>query len=352
MDESTSGGGYAGSTGSAGALKPAPREKKHKPSIPTELLPRCLYLEITDKCNMNCPMCITRAYRQPRPDPLLSRSEIRELLLDPVSAWGGQHFVVSGGEPMLSPILEDVLHDAVARDFNITFATNILDESLHKFNDVLKIIDDTRHGFQFSFDSIDQLEMNHIRGKDVHADIMANIRKIADLRDRHGYGARLFAQIVLQELNVGSVFKTIDFLLKEIEVDVCIVQPEVKYSRVTLRTLKKQRPIEYSREFRARLLDTARQLFTLASSDKRIKVEGGSYANWEKFLTNPLKIEGPCNSRNMVMVGPYGDLRGCLFSPVIGNIRKAGLLDYLQSRPYQEFLKLAKVCKICINGCA
>jgi MoaA/NifB/PqqE/SkfB family radical SAM enzyme len=347
MVESRHGGGSAGS---AGAVKPAPRD--HKPTVPAELLPRCLYLEITDKCNMNCPMCITRAYREPRPDPLLSRSEIRELLLDPISAWGGQHFVVSGGEPMLSPILEDVLRDAAARDLNITFATNILDESLHKFNDVLKIIDDPRHGFQFSFDSVEQLEMNHIRGKDVHADVMKNVRKIAQIKDRHGYRTKLFAQIVLQELNIGSVFKTIDFLLKEIEVDVCIVQPEVKYSNVTIRTLKKQRPLEYSPEFRARLLDTARQLFTLAASDKRIKVEGESYTNWEEFLTNPVKIEGPCNSRNMIMVGPYGDLRGCLFSPVIGNIRKAGLLDYLQSRPYQEFLKLAKVCRICINGCA
>jgi molybdenum cofactor biosynthesis enzyme MoaA len=344
------GTGSTGPAGSAGAVKPAPCEDK--PTIPIELFPRCLYLEITDKCNMNCPMCITRAYRQPRPDPLLSRLEIRKLLLDPVSAWGGRHFVISGGEPMLSPILEDVLRDAAARDLDITFATNILDESLHRFNDVLRIIDDPRHGFQFSFDSIDQLEMNHIRGKDVHTDVMANVRKIADLRGRHGYRARLFAQIVLQELNAGSVLKTIDFLLEEIEVDVCIVQPEVKYSNVTLRTLKKQRPIEYSPESRSRLLDTARRLFTLASSDKRIKVEGGSYANWEKFLTNPLEIEGPCNSRNMIMVGPYGDLRGCLFSPVIGNIRKAGLLDYLQSRQYREFLNLARVCKICINGCA
>jgi MoaA/NifB/PqqE/SkfB family radical SAM enzyme len=344
------GTGTKASICSAGAAVHARSEAS--PPIPIESLPRCLYLEITDKCNMNCPMCITRAYRQPRTDPLLSRREIREMLLDPVSAWGGRHFVVSGGEPMLSPILEDVLHDAVGRDLDITFATNILDEPLHKFDDVLRVIDDPRHGFQFSFDSVDPLEMNHIRGKDVHASVVANARKIADLRDRYGYRARLFAQIVLQELNVGSVFKTIEFLLKEIGVDVCIVQPEVKYSDVTVETLKRQRPIEYSPESRSNLLDTVRRLFALASSDKRIRVEGGSSANWEKFLTAPLTIEGPCNSRNMVMVGPYGDLRGCLFSPIIGNIREAGLLDYLQSPEYRESLDLARVCKICINGCA
>ena len=172
------------------------------------------------------------------------------------------------------------------------------------------------------------------------------------LRDEHGYRTRLFAQIVLQELNIGSIFQTIEFLLEEIGVDVCIVQPEVKYAAVTLKNLKKQRPLEYSPEFRARMLDTARQLFTLSSSDSRIKVEGGAYTNWEKFLTSPLRIPGPCNSRNMIMVGPYGDLRGCLFSPVVANVRETGLIEYLQSRSYLEFLKLAKVCRICINGCA
>jgi molybdenum cofactor biosynthesis enzyme MoaA len=347
MVESMQGGGSAGS---AGAVQHALRE--FGSTTPTQLLPRCIYLEITDKCNMDCPMCMSRAYREHRSEPLLSRSEIRELLLEPVRNWGGQEFVVSGGEPMLSPILEDVLRDAASRGFSITLSTNILDESLHKFDDILKSIDDSRHRFQFSFDSVDQLEMNHIRGRDVHACVETNARKIARLRDQHGYSTRLFAQIVLQELNIGSIFKTIDFLLEKIGVDACIIQPEVKYSGVTLKTLKKQRPLEYSPEFRSRLLDTARQLFTLASSDSRIRIEGGSYANWERFLTHPLKAEGPCNSRNMVMAGSYGDLRGCLFSPVLANLRETGLMEYLQSRRYKEFLSLARVCKICINGYA
>lgn len=335
---------------STGVARPAPSSQGS--AATSALLPRCLYLEITDRCNMNCPMCITRAYRSHGSEPLLSRAEVRELLLDPVSAWGGEHFVVSGGEPMLSPILEDVLRDAVARGFSITLASNILDESLHKFDEILEIIDDSRHGFQLSFDSVEQIEMDHIRGKAVYEKVVSNAHKIARLRDTHGYRTRLFAQIVLQELNVGSVLRTIDFLLERIGVDVCIVQPEVNYGRVTLRTLRKQKPLEYSAEFRTSLLGTVGRLFEMASKDARIQVEGGSLANWEKFLTDPRKIEGPCNSRNMIMVGPYGDLRGCLFSPVLGSIRKMDLMQYLRSRPYWEFLKLAKVCKICINGCA
>jgi MoaA/NifB/PqqE/SkfB family radical SAM enzyme len=337
-------------TSSTGIARPAPSSRGS--TATSTLLPRCLYLEITDRCNMNCPMCITRAYRAHRSGPLLGRAEIRELLLDPVSAWGGEHFVVSGGEPMLSPILKDVLRDAVDRDFNITFASNILDESLHKFDDILRIMDDSRHGFQFSFDSVAQIEMDHIRGKAVYERVVSNAQKIARLRDRHGYRTRLFAQIVLQELNVDSVFRTIDFLLENVGVDVCIVQPEVKYSNVTLRNLRNQKPLECSAEFRTKLLDTVSHLFAMASDDPRIKVEGESLANWEKFMTKPYKIEGPCNSRNMVMVGPYGDLRGCLFSPVLGNIRSVDLIKYLQSRSYWNFLKLARVCKICINGCA
>lgn len=315
-------------------------------------MPTCLYLEITDKCNMACPMCVTRKYRDKSNGSLLSREEIRDRLLRPLEALGGQHFVVSGGEPMLSPILLEVLSDAVASGYVVTLASNILSESLHRFGDIFMLLNDAKHGFQFSFDSIAEGEMNAIRGKDVYGQVIENVARIATLRKRHNYKTRLFAQIVLQEHNVGSVFETIEFLMKEVGVDGCEIQPEVSYSDVTLTNYRTQKPAAYSEEIKTQLLSVARRLFAMASSDKRLRVQGQAYANWEKFYTSPAEIEGPCKSRNMLMVGAYGDFRGCLFSPITGNIREMSLTAYLESEPYKDFLKLARVCKICINGCA
>jgi molybdenum cofactor biosynthesis enzyme MoaA len=297
-------------------------------------------------------MCITRAYRGLSDEPVLSLEEVVGKLLRPFSSIGGKHLVISGGEPMLSPILLDVLREAAALGLNITFASNILGETLHTFQDIFAAIDDARHGFQFSFDSVASDEMNLIRGKDVYAKVLTSIYKIKRLRKQHGYRTRLFAQIVLQEANLTSVFDTVRFLLDEVGVDGCEIQPRIDYANVTLETYRSQAFPSYSKDVRAGFLAAARQLTAMAASDRRLIVEGRTYENWEIFLRNPLDLKGPCNSRNMVLVGAYGHFRGCLFSPTVGSIRDMSLPDYLQSEPRQRFLRLAEVCKICLNGCA
>jgi molybdenum cofactor biosynthesis enzyme MoaA len=314
--------------------------------------PRCLYLEITDQCNMNCPMCITRDYRGGRPENRLTRDEIWDHLLRPFRTLGGRHFVVSGGEPMLSPILTEVLSDAAALGYDVTFASNILSERLNSFDDILMILDDPRHGFQFSFDSVCEHDMNTIRGKNVYCQVLSNLSKISSLTHRHSYRTRLFAQVVLQEQNLDSVLETVSFLIDDVGVDGCSVQPRVDYSRVTLSNLHLQDFPILDDGRRHRFLEAIRHLFERASTDNRLIVEGRSYEDWERFYTNPLEIAGPCNSRNMLMVGPYGDFRGCLFSPNIANVRDLPLREYLESDPYQDFLTLTRVCRICINGCS
>jgi molybdenum cofactor biosynthesis enzyme MoaA len=300
---------------------------------------------------MNCPMCITRAYRGQCDELLLSLEEIVEGLLKPFRQLGGNHFVVSGGEPLLSPILLEVLSEANALGLNITFASNILDESHYRFQDVLATIDDSRHGFQFSCDSVVRKEMNTIRGKDVYDQVLESVRKLTLLRKEHRYRTRLFAQMVLQEDNLASVFETVRFLLDTVGVDGCEIQPRIQYRNVTLGNYRSQVFPSYSEEVMTRFLTTARQLTTMAALDKRLIVEGRTYENWERFLRNPLELQGPCNSRNMILVGAYGHFRGCLFSPTAGNIREMSLNQYLGSGPRKQFLKLADVCKICINGC-
>jgi MoaA/NifB/PqqE/SkfB family radical SAM enzyme len=328
----------------AGATPSNPTMTKH--------VPTCLYLEITDMCNMSCPMCVTRKYRELRNGCPLTREEIRDRLLAPLKALGGKHFVVSGGEPMLSPVLKDVLSDAVSLDYDVTLASNILDESVHTFHDIFTILNDARHGFQFSFDSIRKEEMNVMRGGDVYERVVDNVRKISRLRKQHAYGTRLFAQAVLQERNVSSLLETIEFLLSDVGVDGCEIQPELGYSDVTIRNYRTQKPLCRDSELRSKFLTVAKQLFTMAASDNRLLVRGESYANWERFYRAPAEIPAPCHSRNMVMVGPYGDFRGCLFSPAAGNVRDTTLGEYLESRPREAALELAAVCRICINGCS
>jgi sulfatase maturation enzyme AslB (radical SAM superfamily) len=253
---------------------------------------------------------------------------------------------------MLSPILTEVLSDAVVLGYDVTFASNILSESLHSFEDILMILDSPRHGFQFSFDSVDEHEMNTIRGRSVYCQVLGNLSKISSLKNRHGYRTKLFAQIVLQERNIDSVLETVDFLIEDVGVDGCSVQPMVNYSGVTLRNLHLQTSPIPKGKTRDAYLRVVGYLFERASEDRRLTVEGRSYEDWERFYTNPLKIDGPCNSRNMVMVGAYGDFRGCLFSPNLANVRQVPLNGYLESESYQDFLTLTKVCRICINGCS
>ncbi len=321
-----------------------------------DVRPSVLYLEITARCNMSCPMCISvsksaKEYRNSQ-GPEMSRRDVKEKLLIPCRDLGMTALVVSGGEPTLCDHLVGTLEDALDLDYNVYLATNLLLRNERLFSSILELLDDPRHSIQVSFDSVYSQEMNSIRGANVYDRVLANCRALSQLRQDLGSKTVLIGATILQSQNIDSVAETLEFIVSELKFDYAVTQPRSDYSRVTLQNFRKQAFPAYSEEMKSKLVAKVLELSNLTIKDPRIIMLDRSVENWNRFFLDPLSIKGPCGSTQYVFADAYGNLRGCLYSEVLNNLSKVSVAGHLDSQSYRDFMKLAQLCKICIHGCS
>ncbi len=311
--------------------------------------PRGIYLEITDRCNLLCPMCITRNHRTPeKTAPRLTEEEILEKILIPGRELGLGNLVISGGEPLLSSSLLGTVRNAVGLGYNIYLATNLHQPSMERLGSVLELLNDSRHTIQISFDSVVPEEMAIIRGKDVHEELLKNCRELLALRDATNSGVGISGCIVLQESNLDSVINTVFFLLHRLRFHKIYIQPRHDYSSVTLENYRRQLFPRYEKPAFERLIDTSTTLFKMAEKDPRIRPSCRNLRDWIGFYTDPGRCTRRCESSKFVYINAYGNYRGCLFGNVSGTVRETGLGDYFASAGYQKHRKLQEVCSICV----
>jgi len=318
------------------------------PALPE---PQALYLEITDRCNMACPMCMTREHRKERRTSL-DRETLRDRLLKPCRALGLSALAISGGEPTLAPHLLDTLNDAVNLDYNVFLATNLLSVDARLLRDVLRLLNDPRHALLVSFDSAEEDEMNAIRGRNVFKQVVANCREMLSMHAASGNRCLTYACIVLQPDNVRSITSSTRFVLDDLGFSRVVIQPRHDYSGVTLDTYRRQPFHPYPETVRRDLESAAKELFEMASLDARILMTNGPLANWLQFYEDPLRLQGPCKATAHVYVDAYGNYRGCLYGDVLANLAEMDVPIYLASPQFDQFKRLTRVCKICIHGCS
>ncbi|MFZ0932641.1 MAG: radical SAM protein [Syntrophobacteraceae bacterium] len=310
-----------------------------------------IYLEITDRCNMSCPMCITRNHREDPESSLLTMEEIVEKIFLPSKGLGVKMIAISGGEPTLSKNLICVLNQALLNELSIFLATNALHSDMDLYKRILMLLNSPRHAMNVSFDSVNKDEMHVIRGRDVYDKVLDNIRMIIKYKVDHKIQTDLQAAIILQEANINSVHGTIDFLLN-LGFNRVVIQARHDYHNVCKDNLQNQVTRRYSPEVIRRFMELSSELFDRSLQDGRIRVNGESKENWILFYNDPLKIAGPCKGTNMIYVDAYGNLRGCISGATLGNIKSQDLTAFIHSREYREFVKFSKICKICIHGCS
>lgn len=315
--------------------------------------PDIMHFEITDQCNMACSMCATVEHRGRGAMPYLTQSEIREKILVPGRQAGLEVLVISGGEPTLAPGLTNTVKDAVALEYrNIFLATNLLDRDENIYRELLAALNANRHAIQVSFDSINPMEMNAIRGKDVYERVLANCRIILALRERLQSKTLLSASLVIQKENVRSVIDTIHFILDELGFDLVLVQLRHDYDTPISAVNYQAQKASCDPVVRPLMLETTKRLFALAENEPRLHIEKGELDDWVNFLTDPQKINKTCTSTRAVFIDAFGRYRGCVMGEVLGNVRDTALSNYLKSEPYLEFVRFSKRCHICTIGCS
>jgi tungsten cofactor oxidoreducase radical SAM maturase len=191
-----------------------------------------IYLELTDRCNLNCSICYRRSWNEPAAEidaPLFTgiKKQIDEM-------HSVTSFVIGGiGEPSCSPIFCDVI-DELAK-YNVILTTNAvtLDERFlsHIVSSVNRVM--------ISIDGIGET-FARIRGAGIET-VIGNIKRINDLKKRNGSpNPEIGIQFVLSKDDVDDIFGVID-IASDLNADMMIV------SNLLPQTRENERKILYKK---------------------------------------------------------------------------------------------------------
>jgi len=143
--------------------------------------PVCLYLEVTNRCNLLCTTC-PRTYEELEPPADMSW-ELFSSIVDQVP--GLARVVLHGvGEPMLVAHLPRMVKYLKDRDVYVLFNTNgtVLSERNGR-----ALIDAGLDELRVSLDASNRASFKAIRGRDYFGRILRNVGAFRELQEREGY---------------------------------------------------------------------------------------------------------------------------------------------------------------------
>ena len=141
--------------------------------------PMMAMLEITNRCNMSCPLCFTDASHTA---PDVSLDEIVKRLDTLLEIAGPIPLQISGGEPTLHPQLADVVAEARRRGFrNIDLVTNGVIISANP-DYLAALVDRGLTAVYLQFDGLKKQTYEAIRGQDMSEVRIRSIEAIRQAR--------------------------------------------------------------------------------------------------------------------------------------------------------------------------
>lgn len=145
-----------------------------------EQLPICLYLEVTNRCNLLCETC-PRTFEALEPPADMSMDLFRHIV---EQVPGVKRVVLHGvGEPMLVKHLPDMVRYLKARGTHVLFNTNgtLLAPRKHQ-----EIIDTGLDELRVSLDAAEAATFLKVRGKDMFDRIVRNVSAFTNLQAATG----------------------------------------------------------------------------------------------------------------------------------------------------------------------
>ena len=144
------------------------------------LAPTCLYLEVTNECNLTCKTC-PLTYGRVEPPALLSLEKVRFLVSQFPSA---TRMVLHGiGEPLLNPELPQIISYLKAEGKYVLFNSNA---TLLNAKWQQALIDSQLDEYRVSLDATTAESYAQVRGKPMFPLILTNIERFTGLKKRQG----------------------------------------------------------------------------------------------------------------------------------------------------------------------
>jgi radical SAM protein with 4Fe4S-binding SPASM domain len=144
------------------------------------LAPTCLYLEVTNECNLTCKTC-PLTYGRVEPPALLSLEKVRFLVSQFPSA---TRMVLHGiGEPLLNQELPHIISYLKAEGKYVLFNSNatLLNAKWQR-----ALIDSRLDEYRVSLDATTPESYAQVRGKPMFPLILTNLERFIDLKKRQG----------------------------------------------------------------------------------------------------------------------------------------------------------------------
>jgi MoaA/NifB/PqqE/SkfB family radical SAM enzyme len=194
--------------------------------------PEALQIEVTNKCNFNCQMCIRRVWE----------AEPQDLNLDLYKKITKSSFpllkklILYGlGEPFVNPNFPEMLRIAkkhLPKDSTITISTN---GSLLTPTIAQKILKQTTEvSITFSVDTLDMAKLSRIREGSEPTIIMKNFQNLAEMKGKGEGNFKLGVEVVVMKDNFRDLPQLVTSLAEK-NVDYIIVSHVVPYTEEIFR---------------------------------------------------------------------------------------------------------------------
>jgi len=161
-----------------------------------------IYLELTNKCNLNCSICYRHSWDEKPLD--MSAELFKKIKKDIDDAKSVKTIILGGiGEPAISPLIAEVL--AELKKYKVTLTTNALSiDSL-----LMDMIVENTHMVMISIDGMSDSFLK-IRGAILN-DVLENAVRINELKKARGRNLPYIGmQCVISRENIDDVFGMID----------------------------------------------------------------------------------------------------------------------------------------------
>ncbi len=189
------------------------------------------------ECNLNCYFCIVQRYIKNHREEV---GEMRKLptdylykLVDFISAWGVKGLCISGGgEPSFHEGVWGIPQYAVSKGMDVSFVSNVVN-----INDRLTENLMVCRWVAMSIDAGNRSQYEVIKGKDKFDQVIANIKKLTNLRAKTNSKVDLCFKCLILPENMNSIYE-ICKLAKELGVQDFHIRP-VDFERQDIEGNKK-----------------------------------------------------------------------------------------------------------------
>ena len=296
-------------------------------------------MRITRLCSQRCRQC--DVYNRRTRPPSLDLDRFR-ILAGRLRDYGAHVGLISGGEPLLAPDVEDILREA-RRTFPVavTLVTGLYD-GIQRVERVARTALDLDINFQTSLDGLGELG-DDLRGvSDFAPTVTDRMRRIARLKAQSGARSLLYANVVINNRNLHQVPQLLD------RISECGWQATVGLYHTLTETTKTDeelilRPGPGLRETLGRI-KAHPALLNLSAFVRGIEsAAAGRYPRFCPYLDAPV-----LSTRTVVMED--GEVYLCRGGS-IGNLFRQDLREIFSGPAYRQRLQEYRTCPGCWASC-